>query len=162
MRNLFDQTEHVKALELSRHRRWGDIQVRQQISATPAVDSELAELQGAQQGLLDGVEEVQALDTGIGTDAGLTQALQITLAGAGVVQAGQEFEIALIAAEQGLAQFDQAVDGVLQRRDLARAGARCGVPPCGVVDERDIVGGGLDAAWRFRCRWSSSGLNVLS
>ena len=66
MRDLFDQSEHVKALELSRHRRWGDVQVRQQIGATPAVDVELTQLQGTQQGLLGSVEEIGSSRNSVG------------------------------------------------------------------------------------------------
>jgi hypothetical protein len=53
-------------------------------------------LHGSQQGLLGDVEEVQALDAWIGAHAGLTQSLQITFAGARVVQAGQERQITLV------------------------------------------------------------------
>lgn len=60
------------------------------------MDIELAVLHGSQQGLLGEVEEVQALDPWIGADAGLSQSLQITFAGARVVQAGQERQIALV------------------------------------------------------------------
>ena len=79
MGDFFDQSKHMKALELSRHCPRGDVQVCEQIGTTPAVDSELAVLQGSQQGLLGGVEEIQALDAGVGTDMRLTQPLQITL-----------------------------------------------------------------------------------
>ena len=50
------------------------------------MDVELAALQGSQKGLLGGVEEVQALDAGVGTDARLAQPLQVARADAGVVQ----------------------------------------------------------------------------
>ena len=113
MRDFLDHSKHMKAFELSRQGRRGYLQVRQQIGATPAVDVELAELQGSQQGLLGGIEEVQALDAGIGTDARLTQSLQIAFARAGVVETGQERQVALIAAEQDFTQIDQAIDCLL-------------------------------------------------
>lgn len=46
----------------------------------------------------------------VGTYARLAQALKITLPGAGIVQAGQECQVALVAAQQDLAQANQAVD----------------------------------------------------
>ena len=104
---------------------------RAKIGATPTMDIEFAVLQCSQQSLLGDVEEVQPLDAGIGADARLAQALQITLARAGVVQAGQERQVALVAAQQNLAQIDQAVDRLLQRRQLARDVPRPCVPPCG-------------------------------
>ena len=67
MGDFFDQSEDVEALELSRHGRWGDMQVRQQIGATPAMNVEFAKLQNSQKRLLGSIEEVQALDARIGT-----------------------------------------------------------------------------------------------
>ncbi len=119
MRDFFDQSKHMKALELSRHCPRSDVQVCEQISTTPAVDSELAVLQGSQQGLLGGVEEIQAVDAGVGTDTPLTRPLQITLTRAGIVQAGQECQVALIPAQQHLAQIDQTVDSLLRRRQFS-------------------------------------------
>ena len=89
--------------------------MRQQISAPPAVDSELAELQSSQKGLLGRVEEVQTLDAGGGADTWLTQTLQVTLARTGVVQAGQECQVAVIATQQNVAQINHAVNRLLQR-----------------------------------------------
>jgi hypothetical protein len=86
MHDFFDQSEHMKALELSRYRRRSDVQVCQQIGTAPAVDVELSVLQSSQQRLVVGVEEVHALNAGIVTRTRLTQALQITLAGAGVIR----------------------------------------------------------------------------
>jgi hypothetical protein len=83
--------------ELARHRCWCDVQPCDQVGPAPAVEVELAALQGAQQGLLRGAEEVQSLDGRGGTDARLTRPLQIMLACAGVVQAGQERQVALVA-----------------------------------------------------------------
>ena len=100
MRDLLDQTKHVQPLELARHGPRRDVKSREQIGAAPAVDVELAVLQGSQQGVVSGVEEVQALDRRVGAHARLAQPLQITLAGAGIVQAGQEGEVALVAAQK--------------------------------------------------------------
>ena len=47
MQGLLDQSEDMKALELSRHSRWGDIQMCQQVGAAPAVNVELAQPQSS-------------------------------------------------------------------------------------------------------------------
>ena len=73
------------------------------------MDIEFAPLQGTEQSLLGEIEEVQAFDVGFRTDARLTQALQIALTRARVVQAGQERQVTLIAAQQNFAQVDQTV-----------------------------------------------------
>ena len=62
MRDLFDQSQHVQAPELARHGRRRDVHAREQIGSAPAVDVELAALQGSQQRVVSGVEEVQAFD----------------------------------------------------------------------------------------------------
>ena len=145
MRDLLDQTEHAQPSELARHGRRRHVQPSHEIGSAPAVDVELAVLQGSQQRLVAGAEEVQALDRRVGAHARLAQPLQIALAGAGVVQAGQERQVALVAAQQDLAQVDQAVDRLLQRRQLAR-GRRALVFHLAVVLEKaHVVDGGLHA-----------------
>ena len=69
MHDLLDQSELAEARELARHGPWSEMQVRQQIGATPTVDIEFPELQSTQQRLLGGVEEIQSLDARRGTDA---------------------------------------------------------------------------------------------
>ena len=97
-----------------------DGQPRKQIDAAPAMDVELAALQGSQQRLVSGVEDVHALDRRIPAHTWPAQPLQITLARAEVVQAGQEGEVALFADQQDLAKVDRAVNRLLQKRQLAR------------------------------------------
>ena len=131
MRDLLDQSQHVHPPELARHCRGRDVQSGEQVDASPAVNVELAVLQGSQQRLVSGVEEVQALDRRVGAHARLAQPLQITLTRAGVVQAGQEGEVALVAAQQDLAQVDQAEESTSSAAPARAWPLRPCVPPCG-------------------------------
>src|SRR5215469_671533 len=54
-------------------------------------------------------------------------------------------QIAPVAAEQYLTQVDQAVDRLLHRRDFARRRPLAVFHPAVVLEERDVVGRGLDA-----------------
>src|ERR1035438_1163076 len=113
MRDFFNQTQQAQPFELTRHCRWRELQVLAQVCAAPAVDVELAVLQSSQQRVVDGVEEVQTLDAGFGAHARLAQPLQVALTGAGGVQTGEERQVALVAAQQDLAQIDDAIGKLL-------------------------------------------------
>ena len=63
--------------------------------------------------------------------ARLGQPAERTNPGGEVVQCGQMRQIAAVAAKQYLTQVDQAVDGLLHRRDVPASAAPGGVPPCG-------------------------------
>jgi hypothetical protein len=83
-----------------------------EVGTADATDVELGTLKCTQQGLLSGIEEVEALE-GMAVDRfGADQPMQVTIAGGKVVQCGEIFEIAAVTAEQDLAQVDQAVDGL--------------------------------------------------
>ena len=131
MRDLLDQTEQVQSPDLARHRRGGDVQPCDKVGSAPAVNVELTMLQSAQQRLVGGVEEVQPLGRRVRTHARLTQPLQVTLTGAGVLQAGQEREVALVAAQQDLAQVDQAEESTSSAAPARACCADPCVPPCG-------------------------------
>ena len=131
MRDFLDQSDHVQALELARHGRGCEWHMLDEIGTPPAVDVEFAALHGLEQRLVNAVEEVQPLDRRIAAHAGLAQPLQITLARAGVVQAGQEREVALVAAQQDLAQIDQAEESTSSAAPTRAWPNGLCVPPCG-------------------------------
>ena len=74
-------------------------------------------LQGMQQSTVGWLEEVDPLNRLAVHLARLGQAAEGAHTGGEVVQRGQVSEIATVAAKQYLAQVDQAVDGLLDRRD---------------------------------------------
>ena len=76
-----------------------------QVRATPAVNVELPMLQGLQEPLPRWIEEIQPFDAVLSVSlyAGLTQALQIALARAGVIQTAQKAQITLVAPPQSRA-----------------------------------------------------------
>jgi len=89
----------------------------------PAMDIELAMLQGFEQGLLSRIEEVQAFDVLPRTDRhfGLTQALQISVACTCIVKAAKKCQVALVATQQYFTQIDQTVDRFLERSEFPGA-----------------------------------------
>ena len=111
MSHLLDQFEVAQTLELARQRCRGQVHMRGQIGATQTAHIGLATLQGTQQGLLGSVEEVESLDPVLANRLGLAEFDQIAQSRTRIVQTGQERQVALVAAQQYLAQVDQAVDG---------------------------------------------------
>ena len=119
MDDPFDQTEDMQAMQLTGECRVVERDKRFYVSTAHAMEIELGSLQGAEQGLLGRCEEVQALDDALAFVLRFGQSCQVACAGGGVIQSRQEFQIAAIAAGQNLAQVDEAVNGLLQRCDLA-------------------------------------------
>ena len=106
-------------------------EVRQQVAPADAGDVDPWVLQGVQQGAVAWFEEVDPLDGLAVHLARPGQAVERANPGGEVVQRGEVSEIAPVAAEQDLAQVDQAVDGLLDRCEFPGRRARCGVPPFG-------------------------------
>src|SRR5450631_1415198 len=141
-----DQAQHTQPTQLARQPGGREIgQQLYEVAARQSVDVEFGTLDCTQQRLIVEIEEVQALEGAISVGLGVRDALEQPSAAAVVVQAGEEFQIALIAAEQDVAQVDEAVDGLLEWSDFARCTAAAMFHLAVVLEERDIVGGGLDA-----------------
>jgi len=104
MGDLFDQAEQVQSSELARQHRRRQVQRGNEVGSSPAMDVELAALQGAQQRLVGLGEEVDPLDGWLGAHTWLAQAPKVAFSCARVVEAGQECKVAQIAAKQDLAQ----------------------------------------------------------
>ena len=77
----------------------------------------------------------------------LAQAAEGAHTGGEVVQRGQVSEIAPVAANQYLAQVDQAVNGFLERRDAPGRRPVAVFHLSVVLEEGHVVGGGLDAQY---------------
>jgi len=103
-------------------------------------------LQRLQQALFHGVEEVQAFDGLLRGDADprLAQALQVTLASAGVFQAAQKRQISLVAPQQYFAQIDQAVNRLLDASGFACATPFSVFHLAVVLEKRNVVDRRLD------------------
>ena len=123
MRNFFDQSKHPQTRQLTRQCRGRQRHMFGQVRPPTAVNIELTMLQGFEQRLLSRVEEVQAFDGLLRAHwhFGLTQSLQVALAFTGVIQTAKKRQVALVAAQQYLAQVDQAVDRLLEGSQLSRA-----------------------------------------
>ena len=104
-----EQAQHAQPTQLARQPARREIgQQLHQVATRQAVDVEFGTLYGAKQGLVVEIEEVHALEGSIPVGLGMRDALKQPSAAAVVVQAGEEFQIALVAAEQDIAQIDQA------------------------------------------------------
>ena len=130
--DALDQAEHAQAASWRESaRRVQRARSGFEVGAAQAVDVELGTLQGAQQRLLGAGEEVQSLDGALTVVLRLGQPSEVALAAGGILQGREELQVAAVAAEQDLAQVDQAIDGLFQRRQFAGAVPVSGVPPCG-------------------------------
>src|SRR5664279_5192080 len=89
-----------------------------QVGTTQAAYVELRTLQGAQQGMLGLVEEIEAFDTMTIDRFGCGQLIERTMAGGEVIEGREEFEIAAVTAEKNLTQINQAIDRLLDRGEF--------------------------------------------
>ena len=109
-----EQTEHSQTAQLSRQSAARHLEQEVgEIASSQAMNIELGSLHGAKQRLGVGVEEVQALEGPVAGGLRMGDALEGALTAAVVVEAGEERQVALVAAEQYLAQVNKAVDGFL-------------------------------------------------
>ncbi len=113
MNDLLDESELAQAPEIARDAGRRDLaQEGSEVGTADATDVEFGTLKRAQQGLLSGVEEVEALEAMAIDALGAGQSMQVAIAGGKVVQCGEIFERAAITPEEDLAQINEAVDGL--------------------------------------------------
>jgi hypothetical protein len=97
--NAFDDVQSAQAGELSGERGGRALaEQRQEISAAEAGDVEGGTLQGREQGLLDAAEEVEPFDIAAVDGTRLGEAVEGSDPGREVVQTGEVFEVAAVAA----------------------------------------------------------------
>ena len=97
MNDLLDETELAQAPKIARDAGRRDLaQEGSEVGTADTTDVEFGTLKRAQQGLLSGVEEVEALEAMAIDDLGAGQSMQVAIAGGEVVQCGEIFEIAAI------------------------------------------------------------------
>jgi hypothetical protein len=144
MNDFLDETELAQAPKLARDAGRRDLaQEGDEVGTADATDVELGTLKCTQQGLLSGIEEVEALE-GLAVDRfGADQPMQVTIAGGKVVQCGEIFEVAAVTAEQDLAQVDEAVDGLSERGDLAGLVTIPMFHLAVVLEEGNVIGRGF-------------------
>ena len=83
---------------------------RPEVGAAEAGDIESGTLEGRKQGLFGVAEEVEALDGAAVDQTRSGEAVERPDAGREVVQTGEVFEVAAVAAEQDVTEVDEAVD----------------------------------------------------
>jgi len=117
----------------------------QEVGATEAGDIESGTLEGRKQGLFGVAEEVETPDGAAFDGARSGEAVERADAGREVVQTGEVFQVAAVAAEQDVTEVGEAVDVLFD----GSKGVACWTVPMfylAVVLERgDVVGGGLKA-----------------
>ena len=143
--DLLDQAMYPEAFEQARN--LPAVEMRQEAAqrfVLQPTDVELAAQDGLKQGVIVGVEEVEA---GIGTaflGDGLGEFIQLVPPVARILEGGQELQVAPIGGFQQLAQSRQAVDGLPQG---SLFGFFASVPVfylAVVLEKGDIVDRGLD------------------
>src|ERR1700693_5872804 len=142
-----DQAKLTHAVELSGEGGGGQGRDQgSQVSPAQSTDIELRALQGAKQRLFASLEEVQSLDEAIAIVALiLAEPIKGTSTGAVVVESGQILQISSAAAEHDLAEIDQAVDRLLEGRQLATARTLTMFHLAVVLEKGDVVNRRLDA-----------------
>ncbi len=84
----------------------------QQVGAAETSDIEAGSLEGGEQGLFGAAEKIEAFEDSAFEWTGLGETVERPNASREVVQTGEVFEVAAIAAQQDLTQVLEAVDGL--------------------------------------------------
>src|ERR1700686_4876268 len=118
---------------------------RGEIGAADAGDVELGILQGAQQGVFERIEEVDALD-GLAIAAPRPcQPIEGFDAGRDIVEGRKVREVAAVAGEQDVTKVDQAVDRLLDRSQCPGGRPMPMFHLAVVLEEGHVVDGGFKA-----------------
>src|SRR5215472_16777024 len=118
---------------------------RQEVGAAESGDVEAGALQGGEQGVFGTTEKVAASELAAVDGTGLGETRKLADAGRKIVETGEVFEIAAIAAEQDLSEVLEAVDGLFDGGEGAGYRALPMFHLAVVLESGDVVGGGLDA-----------------
>ena len=116
-----------------------------EVADLEAANVELASHDGEQEFEVERVEEVDATVTAVGVAHRTCEAFELFAAGARVVEAGQELEIATVGSAEQVAHDAEAVKGLLDGGELSLAGAVAVFHRAVLLEEADIVRHGLDA-----------------
>ena len=144
--DFLDEAQDTETFQVAGDTGHGEVgQEGFEIGTAHATDVELRALQGAEQGVLSLVEEVEALDAMTVDRFGSGEFVEAATAGGEVIERGEEFEIAAVTAEENLAQIDQTVDRLLDGRQFPGGLAIPVFHLAVVLEEGNIVGGGFDA-----------------
>ena len=105
---------------------------RPEVGAAEAGDIESGTLEGRKQGLFGVAEEVEALDGAAVDQTRSGEAVERPDAGREVVQTGEVFEVAAVAAEQDVTEVDEAVDVLFDGTGSGRRPSpiTCRLPAC--------------------------------
>ena len=86
---------------------------RQEVGAAEAGEVEGGALEGCEQSLFGAAEKVEPSDVAAVEGTGLGEAVKGANAGREVIETGEIFEVAAVAAAEDLTQVSEAVDGLL-------------------------------------------------
>ena len=141
-----DQAVHAQAFEQARELGVGQVwQMRSQVLAAQPADVELATGKRGEQALIEGAEEIEATVGAPVIVFGFRQALEIGLAGAVIGEFRQEGKVALVGCAEQFTQVGQAIDRLLQWRELKHASAIALFHRAVVFEKGHIVHRGLDS-----------------
>jgi hypothetical protein len=117
----------------------------QEVGAAEAGNIESRALQGRQQGLFGVAEEVETPGGAAVDGARLGEAVECPDAGREVVQTGEVFEVAAVAAEQDVSEVGEAVDVLFEGSKGVACWTLLMFYLAVVLESGDVVGGGLNA-----------------
>ena len=102
-------------------------------------------MKGGKQGLFSAAEEVETSECAAVDGTGLGETVERPDAGREVVQTGEVFEVAAVAAEQDVSEAGEAVDVLFDGSEGVTCGALLMFYLAVVLESGNVVGGGLDA-----------------
>ena len=140
-----DEAVHSQALEYPRD--LGPALVLENGAKPPAgqaADVELASEQGGEHSKVITMEEVEAAEGPFSFANGPGDLVQVLDAIGGIVEGGEKVEVAAVRGPHQFAQNGQAVDGLLDRSELERAGPVSLFHLSVVLEKANVVGHGLD------------------
>src|SRR5512139_428979 len=145
--NLFDDAMYAQTFEQVRDLAGGFVWevLAAQLLVGETTDAKLALQQGAEQTGILFREEIKALVTMLVFQFGFSQFVQFCYADFGGGDGGDEFEIAPIGSREHFLQGWQTVDGLLHGSPTCRRGPIAMLHLTIVLEEGDVVDGGLDA-----------------
>lgn len=138
--DFFDKAVHMKPFEHARYLIGGFVgKVFSDSAVAQAADVEFAPDNSFKQIQIVAIKKVEAAITAVVVTYGLRNLFDVFLCGAGIVNGGDEIDIAAIGSAHQFGKHIQTVDGFLQRRKLYLASAVAMFHPAVVFKKGNVV-----------------------
>ena len=120
-------------------------QMAAEVFILQTIDVVFAPCNGLKEQLIIGIEEIETGERSVVVFGGTRKFLELIISGTGIVDRGDEFEVATIGCSEKFAQGGKAVDSLLHGSPLGFAGSIAMFYLTVVFEKGDVVDGGFDA-----------------